>query len=167
VLIRRATAAAALNGVRRLVQALRQSAARAERETGLSGAQLYVLQQLALAPAQSLNDLAERTRTHQSSVSVVVTRLVGRGLVSRHRSAEDGRRLELGLTQAGRRLLSRAPETVQTLLIRGLEELSPGALRQLTRTLDRLSEAIGAPSGPPSLLFEPEAGETAPPHRGR
>ena len=31
-----------------------------------------------------MNDLAERTATHQSSVSVVVRRLVDRGLVSRH-----------------------------------------------------------------------------------
>src|SRR3954465_9301852 len=86
----RAETALALDEVRRLVQALRQSTVQAERETGLSGAQLFVLQQLAQTPAQSLNDLAERTHTHQSSVSVVVTRLVGRGLVSRQRSPEDG-----------------------------------------------------------------------------
>jgi DNA-binding MarR family transcriptional regulator len=139
----------------------------AERATGVSGAQLFVLQQLALAPAQSLNDLARRTRTHQSSVSVVVTRLVGRGLVSRQRSAEDGRRLVLALTPAGRQLLARAPATVQTRLIHELEARSPAALRRLTKTLDQLASAIGAPAGPPPLFFEPDAGEPAPRRRGR
>ncbi len=138
---------------------------RAEREAGVSGAQLFVLQQLAQAPAQSLNDLAERTRTHQSSVSVVVTRLVGRGLVSRRRSPEDGRRLALDLTPAGRHLLARAPETAQSRLIRGLEQLSPAALRKLARMLDHLADSVGAPAGPPPLLFEPEAGEPAPRRR--
>jgi DNA-binding MarR family transcriptional regulator len=131
----------------------------AERVTGLSGAQVFVLQQLAQAPAQSLNELAERTRTHQSSVSVVVTRLVARGLVARHRSREDARRLELSLTASGHDVLARAPETVQAKLIRGLEQLPPPALRQLVRALDHLADTIGAPAGPPPLLFEPTPDE--------
>lgn len=161
----RAETILALDEVRRLVQALRQSTVQAERETGLSGAQLFVLQQLAQAPAQSLNDLAERTRTHQSSVSVVVTRLVERGLVSRQRSPEDARRLVLSLTPAGRQLLARAPETVQSKLIRGLESLTPAALRQFCRALAHLTAAIGAPAGPPPLLFESDPGDSTPRRR--
>jgi DNA-binding MarR family transcriptional regulator len=163
----RADVVVALNEVRRLVQALRQSTVQAERETGLSGAQLFVLQQLAQAPAQSLNDLAERTHTHQSSVSVVVTRLVGRGLVSRQRSPEDGRRLVLSLTPAGRQLLARAPETVQARLIRGLDMLPPATLRQVGRALGHLADSIGAPAGPPPLFFEPDAGEAGSRRRRR
>jgi DNA-binding MarR family transcriptional regulator len=163
----RADVVLALNEVRRLVQALRQSTVQAECETGLSGAQLFVLQQLAQAPAQSLNDLAERTHTHQSSVSVVVTRLVERGLVSRQRSPEDGRRLVLSLTPAGRQLLARAPETVQTKLIRGFDSVPPVALRQFCRVLSQLAAAIGAPAGPPPLLFEPDASETGSRRRRR
>jgi DNA-binding MarR family transcriptional regulator len=103
--------------------------------------------------------LAERTHTHQSSVSVVVTRLVARGLVSRQRSPEDGRRLVLSLTAAGRQLLARAPETVQTKLIRGLDSLPPASLRQLGRALSHVAASVGAPGGPPPLLFEPDAVE--------
>jgi DNA-binding MarR family transcriptional regulator len=147
--------AAALNALRRLVQALRLSGMQAERETGLSGAQLFVLQQLAHAPAESLNELAERTRTHQSSVSVVVTRLVGRGLVSRRRSDEDARRLVVELTPAGRALAARAPVTAQAKLLRGLERLPARVLRTLHTSLERLADELGAPVGPPALFFEP------------
>ncbi len=62
-----------LDAIRRIVQALRESSRAAEKRVGLSGAQLFVLQTLGESPGLSLNELAERTRTHQSSVSVVVT----------------------------------------------------------------------------------------------
>ena len=67
---------AVLDGVRRIVHALRASSRRAEQDYGLSGAQLFVLQRLADAPALSVNELAARTHTHQSSVSTVVAKLV-------------------------------------------------------------------------------------------
>ena len=67
-----------LDAMRRIVQALRESSRWAERHVGLSGAQLFVLQTLAETPGLSVNELAERTHTHQSSVSVVVSRLAAR-----------------------------------------------------------------------------------------
>jgi len=145
----------ALDGIRRIVQTLRVSARTAERALGVSGAQLFVLHSLAEAPAASLNDLAERTFTHQSSVSVVVERLVRRRLVSRTRSAEDGRRIVLSLTPAGRRALESAPEIAQIRLIGALRALSARERRALARTLTRLSEAMGITARPP-LLFEDE-----------
>ncbi|HEX5385252.1 MAG TPA: MarR family transcriptional regulator [Gemmatimonadales bacterium] len=153
---------AVLDGLRRIVQTLRLSSVKAQRATGLSGAQLFVLQQLAEAPAQSLNDLAERTRTHQSSVSVIVTRLVGRGLVSRRRSPEDARRLLLELSPGGHALLADAPETAQGRLLEALEGLPARSLRPLGASLHLIADALGggSPGGPPELFFEP-------PHGGR
>ena len=94
-----------VDSVRRIVRALRESSREAERKVGISGAQLFVLQQLAGGPAQSVSDLAERTLTHQSSVSVVVQRLVSVGLVARRPSRSDRRRTELRLTSRGRHVL--------------------------------------------------------------
>src|SRR4051812_1869861 len=81
--------------LRRIVRAVRVSSHTAEEKLGISGARLFVLQQLAEHPAASLSELAALTLTDQSSVSVVVTRLVESGLVARKTSAEDRRRLEL------------------------------------------------------------------------
>ena len=96
-----------LNSLRRTVRAFRASAQAAEEVLGVSGAQHFVMQKLADAPALSLNDLAARTLTHKSSVSVVVSRLVERGYVRRERSSADGRSIVLTLTPAGRRALER------------------------------------------------------------
>src|SRR6188508_2107958 len=66
---------AILDAVRRIVRDLHESSRASEKQVGLSGAQLFVLQTLAQSPGASLNDLAARTHTHQSSVSTVVAKL--------------------------------------------------------------------------------------------
>src|SRR5579862_3620047 len=83
-----------LDAIRRIVQALRESSRLAEARVGLSGAQLFVLRSVAESPGLSLNELAERTRTHQSSVSAVVMRLAREGLVEKRTADVDARRME-------------------------------------------------------------------------
>jgi DNA-binding MarR family transcriptional regulator len=133
---------AALDGIRRVVQALRVSSRAAEQRVGLSAAQLFVLQRLASSPAMSINDLADATVTHQSSVSVVVRRLVERGLVRRGACSEDGRKAEVSLTARGRRLLERAPGAAQDRLIEGLRRMTPADRRALATQLGRLVRAM-------------------------
>src|SRR5450432_2546863 len=70
-----------LNALRRIVRSLRVSSRTAEQRVGLSGAQLFVLQCLARQSPCSVSELAARTATDQSSVSVVVSRLVALGHV--------------------------------------------------------------------------------------
>ncbi len=145
--------AGALDAIRRIVRVLRLSSGETERSLGIGAAQLFVLQQLAASPAGSVNELAERTYTHQSSVSVVVRRLVVQGLVTRRRSRVDGRRRELGLTAAGRRLTARAPVPAQVRLIAGLEALSRKDLAALRRLLASVVQGMGAGSEPATMLF--------------
>src|SRR5882762_8351764 len=78
---RTADTRALLDSVRRIARTLHESSRAAEKQVGVTGAQLFVLQKLAESPAASLSDLAARTHTHESSVSTVVSRLVARGLV--------------------------------------------------------------------------------------
>src|SRR3954465_15186110 len=100
----------ALDAFRRIVQMLRTGSGEAERRLGLSSAQLFALQRLAASPGASVNELAARTFTHQSSVSVVVQHLVERGLVAKGPGKDDRRRVQLAVTAAGKALLRRAPE---------------------------------------------------------
>ncbi|HEX3903922.1 MAG TPA: MarR family transcriptional regulator [Polyangia bacterium] len=145
---------AVLDAIRRIVRALRESSRTSERSVGLGAAQLFVLQRLAGAPALSLNELAERTLTHQSSVSVVVSRLVKAGLVARTRAPTDGRRVQITLTAAGRAALSRAPAAAQDRLIAALGLLGATARKDLARQLGRLVEAMALPLHHPPMFFE-------------
>jgi DNA-binding MarR family transcriptional regulator len=147
-----------LDSIRRLVQLLRLSDRAAERAVGLSGAQLFVLQELGREPALSLNDLAERTRTDQSSVSVVAARLVERDLVARERSLEDGRRVTISLTRSGQELLREAPPVAQQKLLEALDSLSPSEQRRLSELFGRVVETMGADRGAAPMFFEEESG---------
>ena len=151
---------ASMNAVRSIVRALRVSSRMIESRMGMSGAQLFVLQQLAERPAHSLNELAERTATHQSSVSVVVRRLVDHGYVSRTPSDTDRRRVELALTERGRAVLADAPTTVQVQLLRGARALSAEERRSLATLLQAWVKASGLEDGAPPLMMD-EQGASA------
>jgi DNA-binding MarR family transcriptional regulator len=146
----------AIDSLRHLVRALRVSSHQAWIDKGVSGAQLYVLRELHDAQPLSLRALAERTKTHASSVSVVVARLLARGLVARRAAESDARRAELTLTLAGERLLERAPTPVQARLIGAIDALPARERTQLARTLARLVDALGLGDAPPAMFFEEE-----------
>lgn len=149
--------ARALIAIRRLVRTLRTTASSVERETGLSTAQTFVLQLLRERPSDSMNELAERTSTDQSSVSVVVTRLEAKGLVARHPSATDARRTEVEITDRGIALMKRKPPTVQERLTQALSALSSSSLAALSKELDKLVAQLGADDEPATLIFEDDA----------
>jgi len=148
-----------LDHIRRIVRALREGSRAAERTLGLSAAQVFVLQRLAAGPALSVKELAARTLTHQSSVSVVVSKLCARGLVARATSALDARQSELTLTRQGRALVDRAPvHAPQDRLIAGLALIGPASRRRLAAELRRLVEAMALADadvdGPAPMFFE-------------
>jgi DNA-binding MarR family transcriptional regulator len=146
---------AVLDGIRHIVRTLREASRSSERTVGLSAAQLFVLQRLADGQALSVNELAARSLTHQSSVSVVVTKLARRGLVERTRAADDARRLEVSLTDAGRAVLARAPAATQDRLIAALALMGRPARARLAGDLALLVDAMGIERRNPPMFFEP------------
>jgi len=103
----------------------------------------------------SLNDLADATLTHQSSVSVVVTKLVERGLIKRLRSKTDGRQLVLNVTPKGQVLLRKAPKPTQDGLIIGIESLDLKTKKELDRALAKLTDSLHLPTDKPApMLFD-------------
>jgi DNA-binding MarR family transcriptional regulator len=143
-----------LDCLRQIVRARRVFDRQAEKRFGISGAQLFVLQKLVDGEAISINELAERTHTHQSSVSVVVRKLVTRRFIGRSFSATDGRRVELRLSQRGRRLLRAAPPAAQDRLIASLAAFPKIRRRRLGELLAELIRETGIVHGPPTLFFE-------------
>src|SRR5579872_3229507 len=86
-----------LNDIRRLVQAIRITSLDSEKKFGIGAAQLLILQRLSEEDGLSINELANRTATHQSSVSVVIQKLEKKGLVKRTISDQDGRKSNISL----------------------------------------------------------------------
>jgi DNA-binding MarR family transcriptional regulator len=148
--------ARAMNAIRSVVRALRINTRSIELKMGISLAQLFVLQQLAERSSDSLNDLASRTATHQSSVSVVVRRLVQRGLVSRTPSTTDKRRIEIAVTAAGRSLLIGAPTTIQTQLMNAMHRMPSEQQTQLADLLESWLREANIDIASPPMIGEDE-----------
>lgn len=143
-----------LDGIRRLVQALRTSARRVHDASGLSAAELFLLHALADGgPAASLNALSARTFTDQSTASPVVERLARRRLLVRVRSSADARRMEIRISAAGRAALARGTPPPQVALIRAIRAMPAADRARLARGLRRLLSAMGA-RGRAAMLFE-------------
>jgi DNA-binding MarR family transcriptional regulator len=143
-----------LDSIRRIVQALRESSRQAERQVGLTGAQLFVMEVLTQQSNLSINEVAERTHTHQSSVSTVVQRLVDRGFVQRERATGDARRQQLALTPEGQGLLHDTPDLAQYRLIRAVESLAPDKRKLLVTILGEVVGAMSIGEAPPAMFFE-------------
>jgi DNA-binding MarR family transcriptional regulator len=95
-----------------------------------------------------------------------VRRLVAQGLVARRPAAGDGRRRELRLTPAGRRLVQRSPLPAQVRLIQGLGALGREELAKLNRSLRKVVQGMGAEGEPPSMLFADGAARLGPKRPG-
>ncbi len=143
-----------LNSLRQIVRSLRIASRAAEQKVGLSGAQLFILSCLSRYSPCSVNELAAHSATDQSSVSVVVSRLVTLGHVRRVTSKTDRRRVELSLTRSGRALLQSAPEAAQDRLILSLSRLKRTELGALSRLLRKVVEGADVAQQVPSLFFE-------------
>ena len=145
-----------MDDFRRLVQILRSSH-RAAENLNVTGAQLFVLTILGQsATPMTIGAIAERTETDPSTVSVVASRLVERGLVKREQSNQDARRTELSLTATGRALRKRAPVTVaQRRLADALASLADREIHALERTLRKLLAEMGADAAAPAgMMFD-------------
>lgn len=149
--------AEALRCVRAVVQILSDSARTVENKTGVTNAQLFLLQQIRDGREVTVNDLAALAMTSQSTVSIVLSRLERKGLVKRARSPADGRRVILALTGAGKQLLRRAPLPATSETLRALRRLKPEELRSVCRGLRALGRELGFDRESPSMLFEEQA----------
>ena len=143
-----------MESLRRIVQALRQSALHSEKASGLTGAQALVLRTIGDREGASVNDLAAATFTHQSTVSEVIAKLEARGLVQRLRSDQDGRKTAVWLTADGVTTLRASPATANEKLMKAVNGLPSGTLAQLAATLEALTAAAGLTDQPARMFFE-------------
>lgn len=140
-----------VEALRAVTRGVSQFQRAAEQRWRVSSAQLLVLRILAEAPSASVNEIAARTETHQSTVSVVVGRLVRRGLVRRRRGAADGRRTELGLTPAGWGLHRAATAAELRHMSAALAALPSARVRELMDGLALIGGVLDGRSPPLSL----------------
>jgi DNA-binding MarR family transcriptional regulator len=143
-----------MDGLRRIVRALRFANAGAKNSHGISSAQLFALRSIDSLPGGSLRDLADRTLTSQSTVSEVVAHLFAQGLVTRQPSTVDRRRVELRVSPGGRKILERAPSTIQERLAGGFLSLPASQQTALADGMEAWIVSAGLSEVSAAMFFE-------------
>jgi DNA-binding MarR family transcriptional regulator len=147
---------AIVQGLRRIVKALHTYSQDVRTGYGLTGPQLWALKTLQRNGTMPAGQLADALAVNQSSISALVDRLAGRGLVRRIRRRPDRRFVEIALTSQGSALVADAPEAAQGRLLHALEKMSTSEVRRVRRVVDRLVEAMEATDVDARFFFSDE-----------
>lgn len=152
-----------IDNLRRVFQVVNEQSKRAEKETGLTGPQLWAIKTIAQEAPIMVSEIARNMYLHPATVVGILDRLEKQGLVARTRSTEDRRVVRVELTGQGRALVKKAPEVAQGLLVAGLEKLGSGKLKNISQALDQMTEILGAQNIPPRLILSSEVNKLAKP----
>lgn len=135
----------ALKKIRIVVRAAQRHSNWIEKQCGVTGAQLWVMQELHEAPGLRVGDVSERLAIHQTTTSNLVDALVKKGYVTKTRDVEDQRVVKLGLTVKGEEVINHAPTPARGLLPESLQKLDAKQLRDLNKSLQALLDVIERP----------------------
>ena len=137
-----------IDNTRKICQVLNQQSKKAERETGITGQQLYAIKFIKdMAPVR-VCDLASRMYLHPATVIGILDRLESKGFIKRGRSREDRRVVKVELTKKGKNILIKAPEVAQNLspgaqeLAARLEKLPIKKLQEIESSLKQLADFL-------------------------
>lgn len=131
-----------LKKIRIVIRAAQRHSAWIEKQCGVSGAQLWVMQELHEHSGLRVGEIANRLAIHQTTASNLLDSLERRGYVVKTRDREDQRVVKLTLSDQGAELLLRAPAPARGLLTEALRKLEVPALLKLNEGLQALLECI-------------------------
>lgn len=131
-----------LGKFRIIIRAAQRHSAAIQKQCGVSGAQLWMLQEIADAPGLRVGELAARMAIHQTTTSNLIDALEKRGYLKKSRDEADQRVVNLLLTPAGARVLRKAPSPARGLLPEALARVDPKKRAQLDAGLQALLDVI-------------------------
>ena len=133
-----------LIALRRIIRAIDLHSKKLNRESGLTGPQLIILQTINALPEVTPKRLASEVTLSQGTVTVILDRLEARGLIQRVRSERDRRSYHLTLSETGRNLLAKAPPPLQDAFIERFSKLEQWEQTQILSSVQRLAVMMDA-----------------------
>ncbi len=133
-----------LVALRKITRAIDLHSKKLSRESGLTAPQLLVLREVELLGHAKPSVVAKNVHLSQATVTSIIDRLESAGLLSRERSQQDRRAVDLALTDLGREKLANAPELLQSGFIERFELLEDWERSQLVSSIQRLAAMMDA-----------------------
>lgn len=150
-----------LISLRKITRAIDLHSKTLMKDIGLTTPQLLVLQQVGQTGRARPSEVARLVHLSQATITSIVDRLVKAGLVTRARSENDRRSVDIILTQAGRRKLDAAPALLQKEFLNAFDNLHDWEKTSLVSSLQRLATMMDAETLDAAPILE--LGEISPP----
>ncbi len=115
-----------------------------EKATGLSGSQLWILQQVSLNPGIGISELAKVLMIHVSTCSLLVDKVVLKGLINKKRCGIDTRKVGLVLTDEAQAILSKSPKSSEGLISKTVKKLDEAEVIALNVLLAKIVQLMKA-----------------------
>lgn len=132
-----------LQKLRIVIRAAQRHSLWVEKQCGVNGAQLWIMQELLESPGLRVGQITTRLAIQQTTTSNLLDGLVRKGYVVKTRDRQDQRVVKLELSEQGRNLLDAAPKPARGLLPEALATLDAAQLAQLNSGLQGLLGTIG------------------------
>ena len=131
-----------LKKLRIVIRAAQQHSLWIEKQCGVNGAQLWIIQELHESTGLRVGELAKRLAIHQTTTSNLLDGLDKRGYIVKTRDPNDQRAVVVNLTESGTGLLMAAPKPARGLLPEALLQLDDPCLDDLNNGLQGLLNSI-------------------------
>ena len=133
-----------VGAIRRLNRAVYLDASRTSREFGLTRSQSGVLKILLMHGPLSSADLSRKLYMTPSNMTGIIDRLEKKGLVDRTRQPVDRRVVLITLTESGKDISRRLPDSIERKLVSELMELSPEQIQMLSKAMNQILHLMDA-----------------------
>lgn len=133
-----------LVSLRQVIRAIDIHSRQLNKQSGLTGPQLMVMQNIAALDAPLAKDIAKEIALSAATVTTIIDRLESRALVIRTRSKTDKRKVHLSLSESGKLLLSSSPKPLQDHFIKRYQNLEEWEQSQLLSAVERIASMMDA-----------------------
>ena len=135
-----------LTSIRQITQAIDLHSRYLMKNHGITGPQLMILQIIQKLGLISVSEVAQNTSISISTVTGILVRLERQRFVKRVKSAEDKRKVMVGLTEEGVNFLLDAPESLQKSFIHSFNQLKKWEKLMILSSVQRLVSLLNAES---------------------
>jgi DNA-binding MarR family transcriptional regulator len=135
---------ALLVALRQINRAIDLQSKKLEKETGQTTPQLLLLKALEKDGRAKPSVLAKSVHLSHATVTSIVDRLAKSGMVTREKSEDNGRSVEIVLTEQGRDCVQNAPELLQEDFLLSLSKLEPWEQNLLISSVQRIAMMMDA-----------------------
>ncbi len=133
-----------LIALRRVIRATDIHSRHLAKTIGLTAPQIVLLQSIQSNKFMTISDIARDMSVSQSTVTNILDRLEGRGLVYRERSSQDRRKFHALLTEDGAAMLVNAPIPLQDHFTEQFDHLQDWEQAMIISSLQRVAQMMNA-----------------------